>query len=122
MHFVGEVLAPLAPPRPRTPRHSLSRARVQLVVKKGAPFGIVWRAAHGQLQGVSKQGSLGESGPCRATGAAWLGRRPRPLATPALGGPISGRQPTNQEQMVLPHACWRAACPSGRPPRHSLVA
>ena len=27
----------------------------ELLVKRGAPLAIVWRAAHGQLKGVSKR-------------------------------------------------------------------
>ena len=27
----------------------------ELIVKRGAPLAIVWRAAHGQLKGVSKR-------------------------------------------------------------------
>ena len=46
-------------PRIQTGVQTVPSARMhfvpELIVKRGAPLAIVWRAAHGQLKGVSKR-------------------------------------------------------------------
>ena len=53
----------------------------ELIVKRGAPLAIVWRAAHGQLKGVSKR----DRERVRLFVTLSVSQQPNPEANPVWG-------------------------------------